>query len=102
MDQRNDELLRLSECIESIKCEVKQKMMIGDERNGSTKVTAIRFQRFQGFKVSDFEFEVSSFEFQDEKSYRRAGVQHYQKTDSRDAALQKILFALRMNWKLKP
>jgi hypothetical protein len=40
---RNDELLRLSECIESLKSEVKQKMMDGGERNRGTKVTATKF-----------------------------------------------------------
>src|SRR5579864_5171937 len=46
---RNDELLRLSECIESLKSEVKQKMMNGGERNRGTKVTATKFP------VSEFE-----------------------------------------------
>jgi len=43
MDHRNDELLRLSECIESLKSEVKQKMMCGTARSGGTKVTGRRF-----------------------------------------------------------
>ena len=68
---RNDELLRLFECIESIKSEVKQKMMNRDERNGSTKVTEFDFQCFGGFKIS---FLVSSFYFsrieQVSESYR--------------------------------
>jgi len=40
MDHRNDELLRLSECIESLKSEVKQKMRCGAARSGGTKVTS--------------------------------------------------------------
>jgi hypothetical protein len=43
MDHRNDELLRLSECIESLKSEVKQKMRCGTARSGGTKVTGRRF-----------------------------------------------------------
>jgi len=43
MDHRNDELLRLSECIESLKSEVKQKMTCGTARSGGTKVTGRRF-----------------------------------------------------------
>jgi hypothetical protein len=42
MDHRNDELLRLSECIESLKSEVKQKMTCGTARSGGTKVTGRR------------------------------------------------------------
>ena len=43
MDHRNDELMRLSECIESLKSEVKQKMRCGTARSGGTKVTGRRF-----------------------------------------------------------
>jgi hypothetical protein len=43
MDHRNDELMRLSECIESLKSEVKQKMRCGTVRSGGTKVTGRRF-----------------------------------------------------------
>jgi hypothetical protein len=42
MDHRNDELMRLSECIESLKSEVKQKMRCGTVRSGGTKVTGRR------------------------------------------------------------
>jgi hypothetical protein len=71
----NDELLQLSECIESLKSEVKQKMMLNDERDGVRRsprtpdqdflcVTRRNFQRTtiraSNFSVFDFQNSSSS------------------------------------------